>query len=360
MLRIVRPVADWMSRYSAALFEGSSETPMERLWTAVVAALDADQSDSPSRMKKNWVEEAYKDAAGLLSRALLHHPACARPDQKSGLDPDWKLKMEGLLKIEGDQGLSALAIASANLSFFWNLDREWTTASLVPAMFATTDASHAFWDGFLWGNRVPPKALFRKMLPEMIKILSSGKLQKPAVDSLADILLFGWLKWRNLKTPVVSDEMMREAIVQGGAPFGSQVLFNVKRRLAKGALSNEDLLWFSQKVWPLQKSLMCSEITRPLTDLLFESGPVFPELFKVMRTRLVPLENFDFYRLKLSGPDGVIEQYPVEMLDLLERLLPQDPRFWPHFTWDVLARLAKTDALQDNVRLKRLNRALGR
>lgn len=354
------PVVDWMKRLAKRL-KAELPSEFETLWQKMVAAATAlPPSDGERNRERNWADDGLNRPVGTLMQVLLQDPSLSGRRRKTGLDPDWKAKTETLLALPGDLHRQALVFAGLQFVFFWLIDPKWAEATIMPNMASEDADGDAFWDGFLWAKKVPPPALLKKMRTAIIHKVIESSRRKPITDSLADIILFAWVEWSGRKKPPITNAQFRETIVQGGADFGTQVLWNLGWRLQKKSVSREQVVLFFREVWPLQKALKSVEISIALSTFLFKTGDLFTELSGLIVGRLVPCENFDTYTIHSEGKGGIIETYPEALLEVLLRLLPADVSRWPHYTGEILDRLARVPKVSGDMRFKQLRRALGR
>lgn len=357
---ILYPAAEWIRRLARRLM-GELPDPFESLWQKLVEAAAAfPAADGERYAERNWAENGLNRPVGKLTQVLLQDPGLSGRRRNSGLEADWKAKMETLLSLPGDLRRQALVFASFQFVFCWLIDPKWAEAVIMPSMESEGPDGEAFWDGFLWANKVPPPPLLRKMTASIVRRVAEGSRRKPITDSLANILLYAWIEWSDRKKAPLTNTQLREAIVEGGTQFGVQVLWNLGRRLRKQTVLREKVIQFFREVWPLQKALKSEETSRALSTLLFESGDLFPELASLIVGRLVPCENFDAYTVSSEELGGIIETYPQPLLEVLLRLLPIDVNRWPHSMGAILDRLARAPQVSADVRLIRLRRMMGR
>ncbi len=358
--QILYPAAEWMRRLARRLVAELPD-PFESLWQKMVEAAAAFPAANGERYaERNWADDGLNRPVGKLTQVLLQDPSLSGRRRNSGLEADWKAQMETLLSLPGDLRRQALVFASFQFVFFWLIDPKWAEAVIMPSMESEGPDGDAFWDGFLWANKVPPPPLLRKMTDSVVRRVAEGSRRKPITDSLADILLYAWIEWSGRKKPPFTNPQFREAIIEGGTQFGVQVLWNLGRRLRQHTVSREKVIQFFREVWPLQKALKSEETSRALSTFLFESGNLFPELASLIVGRLVPCENFDAYAISSEEPGGVIDTYPQALLEVLLRLLPIDVNRWPHSIGVILDRLARTPQVSTDARLIRLRRMIGR
>ncbi|RVP85560.1 hypothetical protein, partial [Sinorhizobium meliloti] len=358
--QILYPASEWMRRLARRLVAELPD-PFESLWQKMVeAAVALPAADSERYAERNWADDGLNRPVGKLTQVLLQDPSLSGRRRNSGLEAGWKAKMETLLSLPGDLRRQALVFASFQFVFFWLIDPKWAEAVIMPSMESEGPDGDAFWDGFLWANKVPPPPLLRKMTASIVQRVAEGSRRKPITDSLADILLYAWIEWSDRKKPPLTNTQFRESIVEGGTQFGVQVLWNLGRRLRQQTVSSEKVSQFFREVWPLQKALKSEETSRALSTFLFKSGDLFPEVASIIVGRLVPCENFDAYAISSEEPGGIIETYPNELLEVLLRLLPIDVNRWPHSIGAILDRLARAPQVSADARLMRLRRMMGR
>ncbi|KGE01848.1 SIR2 family protein [Rhizobium sp. YS-1r] len=360
LAEILYSVTEWMRRLAKRL---RAELPdqFETLWLKLVEAAVALPAAGGERYsERNWADDGLNRPVGKLTQVLLQDASLSGRRRKSGLDLDWKAKMETLLAMPGDLRRQALVFAGFQFVFFWLIDPKWAEATIMPSMESENADGDAFWDGFLWANKVPPPELLTKMRTSIVRKVIEGSRRKPITDSLADIILYAWVEWSDRKKPPFTNAQFRETIVEGGSEFGTQVLWNLGRRLQRKTVSGEKVVLFFSEVWPLQKALKSAEISRALSTFLFKTGDLFTDVSSLIVGRLVPCDNFDAYTIHSDGERGIIETDPEALLEVLLRLLPTDVSRWPHYTGEILDRLARTPKVSDDTRLKQLRRALGR
>ena len=358
--QLLYPAAEWMSRLAPRLMIELPDV-FEALWQKTVEASAAfPAGDSERYSERNWAEDGLNRPVGKLTQVLFQDPSLSGRRRNSGLAADWKLKMETLLSLPGDLRRQALVIASFQFVFFWLIDPKWAETTVMPSMESGGPDEDAFWDGFLWANKVPPLPLFLKMRASIARKIAEGSRRKPIRDSLADITLYAWIEWSDRKRRPFTNAEFRELIVEGGPQFGMRVLWNLGRRLQKRTVSREKVVLFFREVWPLQKTFKSEEISRALSTFLFKTGDLFAEVAKLIVGRLIPCENFDDYAIYTEEPGGIIDTYPETLLEVLLRLLPNDVNRWPHHAGEILDRLALAPSGSADARLKQLRRAMGR
>jgi hypothetical protein len=359
--QLIHPAAHWMQLLASRL---QNELPdlFSALWSKMLATVrEFYTADNDRYSERNWADDGLNGPVGKLAQILLQDPRIAgKRRRRSGLDLSWKTEMEELLALPGDLRGQALVFMAFHFSVFWYIDPEWTSTTLMPEMVSKDLGGDAFWDGFLWANKVPHPQLLAKMVDPMLLRVAEGSRRKPITDSLADILLYSWVEWSHRKRPPVTGAKFRTAIVLGGTPFAVQVLWNLGRRFQDGTISPDKTIEFFRTVWPLQKSLKSQDVSNALSTFLFKTGDFFPEIAPLVLSRLVPSDTFDIYPLYLSKGVGIVEQHPEMLLQVFHRLLPADVGRWSHHMGEILDRLAGLEKISGDERLAHLRRSIGR
>ncbi|MBY3514196.1 hypothetical protein HFN76_18460 [Rhizobium laguerreae] len=353
---ILYAVADWMKRLAPRL-QSQASNQFEALWQKTVEAAPLSPQSGERNPERNWADDGLNSPVGRLTQILLDDPSLRGGPGIARLGLEWRRKMEAILALPGDLRRQALVLASFQFSFLCYLDRRWAIANIMPSMDDDGPDGDGFWDGFLWANKVPCPPLLSRMRPSIVRRISSSPHRKP--DGLADILLYAWVEWSGRRRPPLTNAQFRQAIVEGGAEFGIQVLSNLGRRHERTPISRDVRAVFLRDVWPRQKALKSEETTRALISFAFRSGDIFPEVAGLIMKRLTPCRSFDLYPLQTEDAGGIVDQHPMDLLEVLLRVLAEDVYHWPYQTAAILDRLVRDPRTAADTRLSRLRRLLG-
>ncbi|WP_392711165.1 hypothetical protein [Rhizobium ruizarguesonis] len=320
---VLYAAVDWMKRLAPRLRK-EIPTDFEVLWWKAIEAAETLPPTDGRYSERSWADEGLNSPVGKLTQVLLEDEALKGGQGVARLSAEWKHKSETLLRLPGNLRRHALVLLSYQFLFFCSVDPRWATESIMPSMDSDGPDSDAFWDGFLWANKVPCPPLFKKMRPSFVRRISEGSTRKPITDGLADFFLYAWVAWSDRQRPPLTNDQFREAIVEGGVEYGVQVLWNLGRKLKAGTVSDEKVIEFFSEVWPLQKALKGQETSRALSSFAFGSGNLFPQVVKLTSRHLVACENFDLYSVRSAETGGILDAYPEALLEVLVRLLPDD------------------------------------
>jgi len=247
---------------------------------------------------------------------------------------------------------------------------DWTHACLISLASADDPLDKdAFWSGFLWGARVPPRELFVSLKPHLLSFAKEGTFARRGYgDVLAGILLAGWgTKTQVEKTRIVSDDEMADVLASADESFRGRVLRQLQIWISSPVEDpshswNKAAPTFFRKVWPRQKFARTSATSSQLVNLLFTSEAVFSILVGVILPLLTTIEQGSMtlmpqLRLAAKQDGDIVASHAKRVLAVMYAILPQDARQWPYEADKVLEKISEADAgLKSDPRLIELTR----
>lgn len=355
---ILFPVSDWTARLSQRLYREAPEL-FQAIWMHCVAAAEGlDASENERHPDEGWLAEAQHSPIGHLTEALFADPAFLGAKKNGGLSPELKARMQRLLDLPGDLHQHALVHATYLLTSFYQIDPKWVKAVLLPSQDDKGMEGEAFWDGFLWSNRIPQKPLFRLMKAALLGRTAQEGRRQSSTYALASMVLYIWGHWPATKAPYISNSEFRQVLLEAGSDFATRIIENLERSMSQQRIPGAKVVEFFAEVWPLQKMFRTPELSGRIASLIFRSNELFADLVAVTAKELVRTRHFDSYRAISRKDDSVIERYPAAVLTLMDTILPENPDDWPSYgIMDILDRLANADRTRSDPRLKRLSRA---
>ena len=117
---------------------------------------------------------------------------------------------------------------------------------------------------------------------------------------------------------------------------------------------------FIQLAWPREARFQSEATSRQFADMAEKSGNHFPDVVQTILPLLVPVEHLDvmIHRMKKDEDEKETQlaaKFPVPMLALLDRLVPDDPRTAPYDLVSVLNMMAAAaPRLRQDQRWRRL------
>ena len=320
---------------------------------------------SSSHGQVDWYMEAINSPAGNIAQAVFNDPRSKKLDKNQRFPKDWLTLLETLLKLPDGPRQYAVVILFRKLRLFFNIAPEWTKAHLLPILQSSNqDDRDAAWCGFLFADSFSSFELFTILKQDLLDIAIGHTRFHPTYDQMiTDFILFAWDKKQEDKQ-CISDEEMRALLLKSDDAFRTQILKYAQQWPINENNQQASDIWKKQlpkllKIWPRQKKARSANISAALCNLLFASGSQFPDLSKLVLTLLLEkIDNPDdlyLYDLLYFEKD-IINNYPEKLLEILDKVLPENAGQWPYGMDEMLERIGEADAkLKNNehyIRLK--------
>ncbi|MCG6158322.1 SIR2 family protein [Rubinisphaera margarita] len=316
---------------------------------------------------RDWTLDALNSPAGHLVRALLDDARYETSMHCRPEDTFWMTQSEKLLLFSGDTRTSAITLMAHHLGWLYETNPSWTESYLL-AFLRTDDHTHrdAFWAGILWRPNLSDAMLgiLKDDLLELVKTKSSHGDQEGGWQTLSWLILRGWIaEDEHTGAAMVSNEDLREALLNGGDDFRSHVLWQFSDSLARASTDElsdwqERAVELFQNAWPKQKIVKSSLMTSRILDVLLANEVSFAAIFEPVFCILTPVINgaslhFNFR----TQTDKIIERNPEEFLAVLNKLFRGDVQSWPFGLPDTLSKIElAAPALRHDKRLVDLRR----
>ena len=370
LLNFFPAIADWVKERSEALTTECLPT-----FFPLLSKLVSILKHSPENGKSNighsshgqvdWYMEAINSPAGNIAQAVFNDPRSKKLDKNQRFPKDWLTLLETLLKLPDISRQYVVVILFYNLCGFFNIAPEWTKAHLLPILQSSNqDDRDAAWCGFLFADSFSSFELFTILKQDLLDIAIGHTRFHPTYDQMiTDFILFAWDKKQEDKQ-CISDEEMRALLLKSDDAFRTQILKYAQQWPINENNQQASDIWKKQlpkllKIWPRQKKARSANISAALCNLLFASGSQFPDLSKLVLTLLLEkIDNPDdlyLYDLLYFEKD-IINNYPEKLLEILDKVLPENAGQWPYGMDEMLERIGEADAkLKNNehyIRLK--------
>jgi hypothetical protein len=219
--------------------------------------------------------------------------------------------------IEGGTGYSkqvALYCIVESLPYFLQADEEWANEHLInPLLLDGAD------DLVLW-NAVARRTQYRKVLKVIglkmaesaINLKLSNETRESLVFSVVLDQLFSFLKNRDPAVLAPNVQQMLRLVSDEVRAFAADV---IKRFVEDNSVANDSThtaeelvrsaaLPFLSTIWPQERSLVTSGVSRSLAGLPALAKNAFEEAFEVIKRFLVPFECWTMHDYELHGIDG--------------------------------------------------------
>ncbi|MFV2057666.1 MAG: hypothetical protein ACC707_14460, partial [Thiohalomonadales bacterium] len=333
----------------------------EAVWDKFIQIITLFKNSSSSALVRqeekeiDWTGEAINSASGNLAELHMTDPVKENLKIGEGYPKNWLKKVNQLLNLPNDTHRYAMVIFSSNLRWFHVIDPKWTEKNLIKVIEdgkASKADKDAIWAGFMRGATVPHEELYLKLKPHLLKMASERATERRRhVEVLSGLLLSGWgLKDKN-KKQYVSDEELRNVLLDSDDDFRSGILWHLNR-WSKNTESEWDkkVIIFLQKAWPKHKNIRTNKTSEKLCEIALNQKENFPAISNQVAQLVskVASEYVFIPEIRKTANDGneedggnLAEQYPKDYLNLLYAILPDQPARWPYGVVDVLKIIEK-------------------
>ncbi len=354
--------AHWMKTVSGWLY-GDAAAVFRPVWDRLIEALSTDTSPSRHRANRDWAEDAINAPTGFLVQLLFNDPIISSVQPESMLPNPLKTRFDQLLSLPGDMRRQALNLLALHLPWFFNVDRAWTTAALLPVISEANEDGKALWDGLLRSGRLPSKDLFVEMKPAILARARRSPAPVRSRNNFAGMILAAWngIADAAAQAGLVTNAELRDLLVDANDDFRRHIIYHL-RQWSKDLSGpwHSVAVRFLDDVWPKQRALRTSAISSMLADFALDSGDLMPEITRAIMTRLVPVPSANLYRLILDTEkdDYPLRKYPSASLDLLWAILPDNREDLPYGFDNCLKVLEETSEIAGDPRLAEFRRRL--
>ncbi len=355
---IILTASRWYKDYGPELRDMSPKI-FEAVWEKFISTIKEDKNAIGSALVRqenkeiDWTGEAINSASGHLAQLHMTSPATEHLQRGQGYPKLWLKKAEQLLCLPNDAHRYAMVIFAHNLSWFYEIDPEWTDRNLINVIESdktSSDDKAAIWAGFMWGATVPNAELYIKLKPHMLEMANqsaSGKRRHAEV--LSGLLLSGWGSKNKENLQYVSDEELRNVLLVAGDDFRSYILWHLGRwSKDKKSKWDKKVLHFLQRVWPKHKKVRTSKTSARLCEIALTQKENFPAVSKQV-SQLVSKVGMEYVHIpriqEMAGDqeegDNLASKYPEDYLNLLYSILPDQIERWPYGAAKVLKHIER-------------------
>jgi hypothetical protein len=173
------------------------------------------------------------------------------------------------------------------------------------------------------------------------------------VQSLAYLILQGWIQPDENEVSLVSDDELRDILLYGGDDFRSQILWQLQHSLDNATVEDfEGLILKSESlfrdVWPRQRSVKNPTMSRQLFEWLVSNDKIFPKLTEAVLPLLTAISQANWLHFP-PEVDEIIKKHPRLFLRMLGAILPDEIAGWPYDMGDIFEKInhADRDLLSD-------------
>ena len=341
---LVYPISEWILNLNNLLFNEYPEQ-FKQIWEKLISVFKTDSSIAKSsrlrgRKEPDWAMEALNSPVGNLVKTLMHDPAIVELNPGKRLPPPWKNRVEKLLALKGDLRCYTIVLLTYHLNLFYEIDPDWAENHLISVLDEKGDDKNAFWAGFFWHAQVPPKKLYMRLKPFLLRLASfspEDHHEDIKTQVLSGMLLAGWATVApKTGARLITNSEMRKTLLNSDETFRLKILWHLQRELTAGETTREkkkyekNLFIFLEDIWPRQKKVKSQKISEALLEIAFSNTVDSPKMLDLIVPLMTEVGRFfhGFYMLGQKESE-IIRGNPESMLSLLHKILSENALEWP-------------------------------
>ncbi len=289
-------------------------------------------------------------------------------EQGSGILPEIKSRFERLATAPGEGSDHAVCLLAHNVRLLHFLDPEWTSDTVVPWFNLNHPNAEPAWNGFCFANRLPEPELFSLLRPhflDVFKYAPKWKWNDEGFRVLHQCLVIGCL-WRKHHEVYISVDETRTALQMSNHYGRSHCISFLAKLIEQGKVRWDRFgKMFMNEAWPKESRFQSEKTTLNLALLASVTGDNFPEAVYTIAPRLVYVygDSWFLYRILLGAErknPNLVERFPREVLTLIDRIVPDNPRVIPFDLIPTLEKIAESEPiLRQNQKWRRLKKTAG-
>ena len=341
---LVYPISEWILNLNRLLF-GDYPEQLEQIWEKLISVFKTDPSIAKSSIirggkKPDWATEALNSPVGNLVKTLMYDPAIVKLNIGKRLPPPWKNRVKNLLALKGDLRCYTIVLLTYHLKLFYEIDSNWAENHLISVLDEKGDDKNAFWAGFFWHAQMPPKKLYMRLKPFLLRLASfspEDHHEDIKTQVLSGMLLAGWATVvPKTGARLIANSEMRKALLNSDETFRLKTIWQLERTLAACKTKREkkkyerNLFIFLEDVWPRQMKVKSQKISEALLEIAFSNTVDFPKMVDLIVPLMTEVGRFfhGFYMLGQKESE-IIRENPESMLSLLHKILSENALEWP-------------------------------
>lgn len=341
----------WWVQAQAKTFDGHQDLFFELIQRLLNIDYQVDDvaDDDP-------VFSAINHPVGQVSQALLDWWYRAGLVDDQGLSNVLKPIFTDLCDTQIKKYRYARVLLSAHVIALYRVDREWTTAHILPLFDWNRSSFEArlAWESFLWSPRIHQPLLSVLKTSLLETAARYGELGKHA-EQYAAFLIFAALDPSETFKPNELADAVGHLPAEG-LSSASQALVRALEgvRDQRGEYWRNRVLPLVRYIWPKSRDLLTPAISDNLARLCIAAGEMFPDALKELHHWLVPVQYPD-YLIQLLDESKLSSQFPKDALWILNAVVGDDVQWLPKELKLCLDAIKQTDQkLADDVRFIRL------
>lgn len=288
--------------------------------------------------------------------------------QGSGIPPEIKSRFERLANAPGEGSDHAVCLLAHDVRLLHCLDPEWTSDTVEPWFNLNHPNAEPAWNGFAFGSRMPEPELFSLLKPHFLNVFEYApkwKWNDGGVRNLHQLLVVGCLRHEHHEVYLSVDET-RAALQVTNHDGRSHCISFLANLIEQGNVRWERFgKMFLNEAWPKESRFQSEKTTLNLAHLASVTGDNFPEAVYTIAPRLVYVygDSWFLYRILLGAErknPNLVERFPREVLTLIDKIVPDNPRDIPFDLNPTLEKIAESEPnLRQNQHWRRLKKTAG-
>ena len=243
-----------------------------------------------------------------------------------------------------------------NAIALFRVDREWSQEHLLDLFdWANEAEALSAWKGFLWTPQLYSPFMTELKVP-FLQTAERFALLGDHGRQYADLLTFAALDGSKFlaarELAVATKTMPPEGLAQAAHTL-ERALSAAGTKAASYWL--EHVVPYLKQIWPQDRALRSQPISEAMARIAIAAESAFPQALGLVKDWLMPVESAD-YPVHLLATSGLAGMFPVEALDLLDRVVSVDALWAPAELRRCLDDIASAKAsLKDAIEFRRLH-----
>lgn len=370
--KILFPITNWLNNSSKKLPQKCLSTFDAIICKLIKILRDNPNIEDPSLTHisdaSNWTMKSISLPSGLIAHSLFNDPRTKNLLPNEGLPPERLKNIKPLLLLHDSFRKTILTVLFLNIDWFFSVDPKWTTENLL-LFFKDSDENTrcAAWSGFLHNANTPHQELFLQIKEDLLKFAQNPPRPcRSYTETVAAMLLAGWggTKNNSENKNLLSDAEMKALLLNVDEHFRVSILRQAQQwsdeRYENSRQEWKKLLPKLLELWPLQSHTRSPAVSAALCELAFLNGDQLPVLFKIIPRHLDKVNQACYIdTTSWKGKSNLIQKYSQEIVDILYKILPENPYDWPYGMSDIIRILEKkNEKIDKNEKFTTLKRYL--
>ena len=301
---------------------------------------------------------------GELAETLYAMLDNLKLQKSSGIPDDFRSRIEKLWEILGEGADHALSNAGIRLLWLDYLDSNWVETKLLPFFKIESKNAEPVWSGFFYTQNLARPNLFQKIKQDFLglssKIFDWGWGDDEQRQYASRVVSACWNN--SDKRQYINWEETRDVLKKLGDAGRVSAIGTVAQVVAQADGWKKFGKSFIEKAWPQEAAMQTSATSYAMINLADSANGNFSDAVNTISAFVRQMDHPDMFIFKMKKGDkedhpALATQYPVDVLKLLDRIVPPDQQYPPYDLASLLTLIAESDATtRQDVKWLRLRR----